>query len=111
MRPASLEHPLDVVGYAMAGIDARGQRLGEADADVDRRELAHPDQAAEQLERAQWKRRRFLDEAEVVGLQHLVEVEVVEIGGDPLVDHLHHFVGSDAVGEHAATNEPALVPT
>ena len=42
----------------------------------------------------------FCEEAEVVGLQHLVEVEVLELGGDPRVEHLHHLVGGDAVGEH-----------
>ena len=62
--------------------------------------LADPDQRAQQLERAQRQHRRLLQEAEVVGLQHLVEVEVVELGGDPLVEHLHHLVGRDAVGEH-----------
>ncbi len=35
-----------------------------------------------------------------VGPQHLVEVEVFQIGGDALVEHLHHLVGRDAVGEH-----------
>ena len=50
--------------------------------------------------RAQRQHRRFLQEAEVVGPQHLVEVEVVELRGEALVDHLHHLVGGDAVGEH-----------
>ena len=49
---------------------------------------------------AQRQHRRFAQEAEVVGPQHLVEVEVLELGGDPRVQHLHHLVGGDAVGEH-----------
>ena len=40
------------------------------------------DQRPQQLDRAQRQHRGFLQEAEVVGLQHLVEVEVVELGGD-----------------------------
>ena len=62
---------------------------------------AHSKQAAGQLQRAQRQRDRLLDEAEVVRLQHLAQIEVVEVRRDPLVDHLHHFVGRDAVGEHA----------
>ena len=50
--------------------------------------------------RAQRQRRGLREEAEVVGLQHPVEVEVLELGGDPRVEHLHHLVGGDAVGEH-----------
>ena len=42
----------------------------------------------------------FCEEAEVVGLEHPVEVEVLELGGDARVEHLHHLVGGDAVGEH-----------
>ena len=53
-----------------------------------------------QLHRAQRQRRGLLEEAEVVGLQHLVEVEVLELGGNVVVEHLHHLVGRDAVGEH-----------
>ncbi len=47
-----------------------------------------------QLGGAQRQHRRFLQEAEVVGLQHLVEVEVLELGRLALVDHLHHLVGA-----------------
>ena len=50
--------------------------------------------------RAQRQRRRFAEEAEVVGLQDLVEVEVLELGGHARVDHLHHLVGGDPVGQH-----------
>ena len=99
-RPGVGEDALDVVVDAGARVEARGKRLGEADAEVDRRELADPAQRADQLQRAQGQRRRLLDEAEVVGLQDLVEVEVFELGGDPRVQHLHHLVGGDAVGEH-----------
>ena len=94
------EHALDVVVDAGARVEARGERLGEADAEVDRRELAEPCQRAHHLERAQRQRRRLLQESEVVGPQDLVEVEVLELGGDTLVEDLHHFVGGDAVGEH-----------
>ena len=100
MRPAVGEHLGDVVADAGAGVEAGRQGLGEADADVDRRELADPRQRPQQLQRAQRQRRRLREEAEVVGLQHLVEVEVLELGGDARVEHLHHLVGGDAVGEH-----------
>src|SRR6185295_2119804 len=47
------ENLLDVVGDAGAGVEPRGQVLGEADADVDRREVAHPGQVEKQLGAAQ----------------------------------------------------------
>ena len=91
----------DVVADPVARVEAGGQGLGQADDHVHRREPAHPGQAAGKLERAQRQHRRLLEEAEVVGLEHLAEIEVLELGGDAPVDHLHHFVGRDAVGEHA----------
>ena len=49
---------------------------------------------------SQRQHRRLLHEAEVVGLEHLAEVEVLQLRGMRAVDHLHHFVGGDPVGEH-----------
>ena len=100
MRPPSAEHLARRSRRCRSRVEAGRQRLGEADADVDRRELADPGQRAQQLDACAAAAPRLLQEAEVVGLQHLVEVEVLELGGHPRVDHLHHLVGGDAVGEH-----------
>ena len=101
VHPAGVgQRPLDVFGDPLVRVEAGRQRLGEADADVDRREIAHRDQAPRQLQRAQRQQRRFLQEAEVVEPERLAEVEVLELGRFALVDHLHHLVGRDPVGEH-----------
>src|SRR4029077_14556425 len=95
------QHAFHVVVDPRPRVEAGGKRLGEAAPEVDRRQLADSRQRADQLERAQRQRHRLLEEAEVVGPQHLVEVEVLELRGGLLVEDLHHFVGRDAVGEHA----------
>jgi hypothetical protein len=100
------EHLLDVVGDATARVEAGRQGLRQADADVDRRELPHAHEVAKELGGAQRQHRRLLQEPEVVGLQHLVQVEVVELRGNALVDHLHHFGRGDAVGEHSGDERP-----
>ncbi len=94
------EHLLDVLGDPAARVEAGGQRLGEADAEVDRGELAQPDQRAHQLQPCAEAACRLLQEAQVVRPERLVEVEVLEVGGNPLVEHLHHLVRRDPVGEH-----------
>ena len=43
------------------------------------REVPDPRQLRGQLQRAQRQRRGFLEEAQVVRLQHLVEIEVLEV--------------------------------
>ena len=59
-------------------------------------------EAAGQLHRAQRQRAAFCEEAEVVGLQHLARDRGRRASdGTALVDHLHHLVGRDAVGQHA----------
>src|SRR4029077_15265786 len=81
-------------------VEAGRQCLGEPDHDVHRREVAHLHQPPQQFGRAQRKQRGFLQKTEVVEPQDLVEIEVIEVRGHPVVDHLHHFVRGDAVGEH-----------
>ena len=95
------QHPFDVVADARSRVEAGRQRLGQRDAEVHRREVADLGQGAQQLERcAAAARSPSARKPEVVGLEDLVEVEVLELGGDPLVEDLHHLVGGDPVGEH-----------
>ena len=110
-RPASMRTLFDVVADAGAGVEAGRKRLGEADAEVDRRDLADSDEGAGQLQGPERQRRRLLDEAEVVRPQHLVEVEVFELGGARWLSTCIISSGVMPLASIPATKEPALVPT
>src|SRR4029077_11094220 len=76
------------------------QVLHQGDAEVDRREVADPQQRPRRLEAAEGQLRGALEEAHVVGAQHPPQLEVLELRGHAGVDHLHHLVGGDPVGQH-----------
>ena len=56
---------------------------------------------AQQADHSQRHQRRLLHVAAVVGAQQRAQVHVVDRRGQPLVEHPHHLLGGDAVGEHA----------
>ena len=106
------EDAADVVLDARARVDARGQRLGQAQHDVHGRQLVElPAELAQRAGRAGAAATALGGELAEVGAQQRAEVDVRERRRHLLVDDAHHLLGRDAVGAIAATNEPALVPT
>ena len=100
MRPSAAERPAQVVLDALAGVDARRQRVAEREHEVDRREraeratppTARPRPAAAAASRA------FHRELALVEAQEHLAVQRRERVRDLVVDRPHHLLGRDAVG-------------
>jgi hypothetical protein len=90
---------VDVLLDPRAGVQARGQQVGEGDRQVDGRE---PRQRAADLardaEQVEGQPDALRDELAVVGPHQHVERHVPERLRHLVVDHAHHLLGRDAVG-------------
>ena len=96
------EHLLDVALDPLAGVEPARQRRGEPGREVDGRDLAQVlGQLAEQAGDLEREGDPAAGEAAQVRAQQRAEVDVAKRRGQSRVQHPHHLLGRDPVGDQA----------